>query len=79
MKVSVLFFAASRDLTGKAREELEIPEGETVAGLLKRLESQYPALEGMHVRVAVNTEFAESGDRLHDKDEIAVLPPVSGG
>ncbi|MFH0847682.1 MAG: molybdopterin converting factor subunit 1 [Chloroflexota bacterium] len=79
MKVKVRFFAASREIVGKGQMELELPEGEAVSALLKRLESDFPALLTMPVMVAVNAEYVEKSHRLKSGDEVALIPPVSGG
>ncbi len=59
--------------------DFEILEGENVSGLLRRLQSQFHDLLSIQIRVAVNTEYVENSYELHDGDEVAVIPPVSGG
>ena len=82
MKVTVLYFAALRDLAGRSEEELTLPDGAlSVKELAAQLGSRVPGLaERMtHVRVARNEAFAEDGDRVCDGDVIALIPPVAGG
>lgn len=79
MKVRISFFAHSREIVGASRIDFEIREEESVSTLLGRLQSQFPDLLGMYIRVAVNTEYVEDGQRLYDGDEVAIIPPVSGG
>jgi molybdopterin synthase catalytic subunit len=56
--------------------ELELPEGATVADALERLE---PVAGDLPVVMAVNREYARAGDPLRSDDELALIPPVSGG
>jgi MoaE-MoaD fusion protein len=81
MKVRVLFFGIAHDLTGFSQEDLEITEGERLEDLRRRYEGRFPRLKGIGgtVLTAVNQEVAESAAVLHDGDEVAFLPPVSGG
>jgi len=81
MKVTVLFFGVTHDLTGCSQEKLELPEGENLGGLRRRYESRFPALlaVGNALLLAVNQEIASASTPLHDGDEVAFMPPVSGG
>jgi molybdopterin synthase catalytic subunit len=81
MKVNILFFGPARELTGFEREHVEIAPGETVGELQARYESRFPRLRGMSgsLLAAVNQEVAERSHILQDGDEVAFLPPVSGG
>jgi len=81
MKVTALFFGITRDLTGCPREEMEIPAGESVGDLRRRLEGRFPRLETVadSLVVAVNQEIAARSAPLHEGDEVAFMPPVSGG
>ncbi len=81
MQVRVLFFGGLREALGTKESSEELSEGATVGALRNLLESRAPefgALEG-RLRVAVNREFAEDDRVLRDGDEVALLPPVSGG
>jgi molybdopterin synthase catalytic subunit len=81
MKVKVLFFGMTRDLTGLREETLEVCDGETVAGLWRAYERRFPALRqaSASLHFALNEEMSKPDDPLHDGDELAVMPPVSGG
>jgi molybdopterin converting factor subunit 1 len=79
MKIMICFFAQSREIIGKDRMEFEIQDGETTSSMLKRLQSQFPNLVSMQIVVAVNNEYVENDRELHDGDEVAIIPPVSGG
>ncbi len=81
MKITARFFASSRDAVGQSQLELEVPEGSSVATLLERLSADYPKLAGYasHLMIAVNAEYAERSATLHAGDEVAFIPPVSGG
>jgi molybdopterin converting factor subunit 1 len=76
-----LYFAAIRDLAGLPGETCEVPDGLDVAGLAAWLEARHEPLSGRlaHVRFARNAVFASPSTRVEDGDEIAVIPPVSGG
>jgi molybdopterin synthase catalytic subunit len=81
MKVHVRFFAAARERVKTSSLELELPEGSNVAQLTAALTAQFPHLASLwpHLRVAVDQEFAEPTQALHDGAEIALIPPVVGG
>jgi molybdopterin converting factor subunit 1 len=82
-KVSVLYFAALRDLAGISEEAVELSsERLRVEQLLAELERRRPALHGRlraGVRVAVNEEFVDLATPLAVGDVVALIPPVSGG
>ena len=81
MKVKVLFFGPTHDLTGFAQEQWEVPEGESVAGLWRSCQQRFPRLGEIagSLVVAVNQEIAAPSQFLREGDEVAFLPPVSGG
>ncbi len=82
MKVHVLFFGASHDITGVEEEQFEMRNSEASAGELRRhYEARFPRLRemGASLLVAVNQEFRPASWPLKDGDEVAFLPPVSGG
>jgi len=81
MQIRVLFFGILKDVMGRSSENLELPEGarvETVSAhygrLAPRLESLLPS-----VAFSVNREYAAADHALRNGDEVALLPPVSGG
>lgn len=78
--ISVLLFGIARDLTGHSSVSLPLTGGSSVGDLLGELHQRYPALTGIRsLLVAVNGEYAETGHVLSHEDEIAIIPPVSGG
>jgi sulfur-carrier protein len=81
--VTVLYFAALRDLAGVGEEQLDVDTDRelSVSTLLLELQQRHTRLQGRleAVRVAVNEEFSELGTRLHGGDVVALIPPVSGG
>lgn len=81
MRVRVRFFAALRERFGASEIRLELSEGTDVAAVLARLAADYPGVALMQQRftVAVNRSFAKHDRVLVDGDEVALIPPVSGG
>ena len=81
VKVKVLFFGLTHDLTGFSHEEVDLREGETLDDLLRRYAKRFPRLGAMagSLLAAVNEEIAGRSHRLRDGDEVAFMPPVSGG
>ena len=81
MKIKVLFFGVTRDLTGLQEEQTEIPEGVNLEGLWGRYAARFPRLSDLAgvLLLAVNQEIADRARILKDGDEEAFLPPVSGG
>ena len=79
MKVNVYFFAASREIVGKTQMEFELQEGESVSELLQIIRSHFHDLLTIEITVAVNAEYTNNAYILHNGDEVAIIPPVSGG
>jgi len=81
MRVTLLAFGMLRDLLGSAAGPLELPAGSTVGDLLDRCSALAPenAAPWSSIAVAVNREYVRATHRLVDGDEVALLPPVSGG
>ncbi len=80
--VSVLYFAATRDLAGIAEERLDLPAALDHADLRARLASAHPRLAGLlpSCRFAVDEEIVPPGAiALRDGSCLALIPPVSGG
>jgi MoaE-MoaD fusion protein len=80
MNVRVVLFAKPRELVGQPNLELALPSGATAADAWSQLSSRYdlgPLPRSF--RCAVNSEYAGWNDPLKDGDELAVIPPVSGG
>ena len=81
MQIRVLFFGALKDIVGFAEDHLHVDAGSDVARLLDIYSRRFPALEAhrMSLLFSRNREFVDRGERLAEGDEIAFLPPVSGG
>jgi molybdopterin synthase catalytic subunit len=81
MRVRILFFGILKDLAGKSSDSLDMPEGSSVREVLSHYSSQTPRLQPSlaSIAVAVNQEYAGPETALKSGDEVALLPPVSGG
>lgn len=82
MEVELLFFGGSREQAGTDRARVTLPPSvETIGDTIEWLGREYPLLlpRLRALRIARNAEFATSGERVHDGDVLAVIPPVSGG
>jgi sulfur-carrier protein len=72
-------FGITKEILGGKEIQLEI-QGKTVADLRHQLMLNYPKLTGLRsLFIAVNNNYAEDGVLLQESDEIALIPPVSGG
>jgi molybdopterin synthase sulfur carrier subunit len=80
MKISLRYFASIRDLVGAGGEEITIPPGSTVEGLLESLKDLHDQLIDVErILVAVNGAYVDPGTVLEGGDKVALFPPVSGG
>ena len=81
MRVRVLFFGILKEIVGKPADEIDLPDGASVRDVLARYESHLPRLKESlpSLALAVNQEYAGPDTKLKPDDEIALLPPVSGG
>jgi molybdopterin converting factor subunit 1 len=81
VRVTVQLFARLRELAGRSEWPCEVQDGASVGDVWRALVRAHPALEGLGTAVsaAVNAEFAPMTSTVHDGDEVAFLPPVSGG
>ncbi|MBM3946127.1 MAG: molybdopterin converting factor subunit 1 [SAR202 cluster bacterium] len=81
MRVAVKLFAIARDRAGTSQAWLELPADAAVADALEELGRCFPKLHPVLTRAmfAVNREYAQRDHLLCDGDELAVIPPVSGG
>ncbi len=82
MTVTVRLFAILRERAGSDSVEIELPDGATVADAFERLAAT-PGLAELvgsrSLRMAVNREYASAGTAIHAGDELALIPPISGG
>lgn len=82
MTVRVRLFAILRERAGRESLQIELPEGATVAEAIERLAEDEALAElfaRMPMRLAVNREYAAPETPLHAEDELALVPPISGG
>jgi MoaE-MoaD fusion protein len=81
MQVRVLFFGILKEFVGKASDVVDVPEDALVRDVLAHYEGVAPRLRESlpSLALAVNQEYAGPDTRLRPDDELAVLPPVSGG
>jgi molybdopterin synthase catalytic subunit len=81
MRVRVLFFGMLKDLVQRTGEELELPAGVTVGAVFEGYAQRFPPVRNLasSIVMARNQEFAALSTPLQEGDEIAFLPPVSGG
>ena len=81
LKVKLLFFATCRDITGVKEMDYEVDDQATLSGLKRQLYVDYPELKLLEktLSLAVNTEYVDDSVRLCCGDEVAFIPPVSGG
>jgi molybdopterin converting factor subunit 1 len=79
--IEVLFFGAAADRAGTRQTGLEVRDGATLAEVWPLIVERYPDLGPMGgtLAFAVNGEYARANDTVSTGDEVAVLPPVSGG
>ena len=81
MRVTVRLFARLRDIAGAAELAREITQGATIGTVWHQLADEYPELApyGRSLSSAVNADYARMDHVLGEGDEVAFLPPVSGG
>ena len=81
VRITIRLFARLRDLVGSGRLIREVPAGARVETVWQELAQEFPAIAGSRASLAaaVNAEYATIAAPVTDGDEIAFLPPVSGG
>jgi molybdopterin converting factor subunit 1 len=79
MTIRILFFAYLRERVGVRQAAIELPTDATVDDLWRALRARYDGLPSEPPRFAVNRLYVDKGHTLHDNDELALIPPVSGG
>lgn len=80
MPVSILAFGIAKEIFGQPKIEVPVKEKIKVNELKQMLEERYPALKKLaHYLVAVNDEYASDEIIISEDDEVAIIPPVSGG
>jgi molybdopterin synthase catalytic subunit len=81
MQVRVLFFGVLKDLVGQAEDSLNLPERAILRDVLSYYEARIPELRTLRSSIAmsINQQYALPESKLAPQDEVALLPPVSGG
>lgn len=81
MRVRVLFFGLLTDVVSRREEEVDLQEGARISDLIGHYTAAFPKLGPLlsSIAVSVNREYAPTSTILRDRDEVALLPPVSGG
>ena len=81
MKVKVKYFAVLHEELDRDEEEMDLPEGATVRVILDRLEAEWPEIAEYYdvMQTSVNWEYATPDSELLEGDEVAFIPPVTGG
>jgi molybdopterin converting factor subunit 1 len=80
MRINLLTFGATREIIKSSELSLELADDSDVNRLRLQLNQDYPELVALNsLFIAVNEEYADGAHVLHDGDEVALIPPVSGG
>jgi molybdopterin converting factor subunit 1 len=80
MILHILNFGVARDLVGADVWALEVPDAVTVGGLKEHILAAHPRFQSLKsLMIAVNAEYGAEDAVLKETDEIALIPPVSGG
>ncbi len=81
VRVKVLFFGMLKDIVGRSEEHIEVADGSRLESVFARYAGRFPRLTDLEssIVLACNQEFCDRSAALHEGDEIAFLPPVSGG
>ena len=80
MHIKILLFGVTRDIVGNSILDIRISDGQNVGEMMEELKSRFPELNKLNsLLVAVNSEYADEDKILTQSDEIALIPPVSGG
>jgi molybdopterin synthase sulfur carrier subunit len=81
MQITIRYFAAYREITGRDSESLEVTEGATISDLQRELARRYAGLDKLLARsiYAVNRRYVPIETPLQDGDELVFIPPMGGG
>ncbi len=81
MRIRVLFFGITRDIVGRHEDSLDLPAGARLEAVLEEYSARFPRLREMagSLVLALNQQFSSPSSQVADGDEVALLPPVSGG
>ncbi len=80
MTLEIMAFGITKDIVGKTLINFELPDGSSVKELKEKLTIDYPKMKALtSLLIAVNEEYGDETHILSERDEIALIPPVSGG
>ncbi|TSD66817.1 MoaD/ThiS family protein [Inquilinus sp. KBS0705] len=80
MNINILAFGIAKDIFGGSSISVDLPANADTASLKNILENKYPRLRQLaSYMVAVNNQYAQDDSIINDRDEVAIIPPVSGG
>jgi molybdopterin synthase sulfur carrier subunit len=80
MELQIALFGITKEIVGQPEVRYSLPPATKVSDLTDRLKADYPRLQDLRsFFVAVNSEYAEEEYELQENDEVALIPPVSGG
>lgn len=80
MRLEVLLFGITKDIVGKQKLTIDVPSGTTVVKFKEILKTLFPGLQHLDsIAVAINSCYVKEDKILQPDDEIALIPPVSGG
>ena len=78
--MKILAFGIVKEIFSDSMIDIDLNNGSTVEALKEQLGKQYPQLDELgSYLIAINNEYASAGDTIQANDEVAVIPPVSGG
>lgn len=80
MKINLLAFGIAKDILGESEQKINLSDGLSIADLKNQLSDTYPAFKKLSkFDIAVNQEYRDDHFQISDNDEVAIIPPVSGG
>lgn len=80
MTLEIMAFGITKDIVGKTLINFDLPDGSSVKELKEKLAENYPEMKALtSLLIAVNEEYGDETHILNERDEIALIPPVSGG
>lgn len=81
IRITILYFASVKDATGLRMEAIELPRDTSIEKLLTKISLTYPNIQSILniIQISVNYKMVHMDTILKDGDEVALLPPISGG
>jgi molybdopterin converting factor subunit 1 len=81
IRITILYFASVKDITGVKKETMNLTPDTSIKKLLEKISLNYPAIKSISnvVKISINYKMMDMNTILKDGDEVALLPPVSGG